>query len=1161
MNFPKFALNNQTIVLFGTFLLIAYGAYTWMTAPRREDPSFNVRDAWIITLWPGATAEEVETLVADPIETQLAGIKTTRKLDTVSYPGMCVIQLTTVDSVDDTNAVWDKVRRELKLVEPKLPPGALTPILNDHAGAATAMMLCLYQDLESAKRRAYQARELEEFAKRLRDRIMDLRPVVSGASIEGTPVPNPSAASFVERVDLYGVQDEVIYIETDVGKWSQLGLSVTQLTNLLVARNAVVPGGTIDTPNARFTVQTTGSFDAVREIERVSVGRVAVGAGKTKVDQPAAMATQQTLGTTKTSGEPALGVIPRPLSQNVPVQLQDLDLTVTRQYRDPPTAITRFADVDRSYPCVVLAFTMKDGMNIAELDRGLQELFDQANATFLPPDIKLVKVSNQPVTVDRKIAEVSSNVISSIAAVVLVLVLMAGVRNATIAALAIPAIMLIAIGLMRFWNIDIEQVSMAALIVALGILVDNTIQVTNNTQTFMDRGMSPEQASIDGPNQIGFSIFIATCTILAAFLPMTFCLTGGLREYAFSLPMVVSLCLAIGWVFAMTVTAIMSSKMLKPGGDFNPLVWLLQRVKKKSSSKKGDGRPAAQSSPYFNLCLLGIKAKWVTIAVAYAFFFAALVLPLYGLVPADFFPKSDRNQFVVDLFLPDGSPIQKTDQVQKQLEQIIRGLNKKAYVDGELVDLPEGEHRLENMASLVGIGGPYNFAGLFPKDGGSNYGIIWITTRTGPQVPQFIQDIRTAASEGIGQPGDEDYVPPIVGARVIPKQLISGVPVKSQIDIRLLGPRLGSEEVLREYGQKIADVVRNSGLAWDVHNSWGEFTRQLDIDVNQDKANLAGVTNASVLLSMNAFYSGHPLMMYREKDKQIPIMLRLPPEQRGTLKELEQVFVQGLTGKVPLDSIANIQRTWTHGKIHRYQRERCFAIRAEPEEGLLFSQVLVRIQPELDAIQRELPPGYRIEHGGTKEEADKGLAMNVQALTISAICIFFLLVVQFKSLTKPLMIVLTVPLSAGGGLLGLYIMGVAMGFMETVGFLALFGIVLSAAILLIEFSELKIKEKLASGEGLAGPDDVSCSGLKRDVFRNCLAEAGQLRLMPILMTTLTTVGGMLSLMFGGPLFKGMATVIVVGLSIGTGFTLFVLPAIYAVFVENLGMTVKADRAE
>ena len=230
--------------------------------------------------------------------------------------------------------------------------------------------------------------------------------------------------------------------------------------------------------------------------------------------------------------------------------------------------------------------------------------------------------------------------------------------------------------------------------------------------------------------------------------------------------------------------------------------------------------------------------------------------------------------------------------------------------------------------------------------------------------------------------------------------------------------------------------------------------------------------------------------------------------------------------------------------------------------GVLYSEIIEAVQPELDKIQAELPPGYRIEHGGTKEEADKGLAMNMSSLAVSGVLIFVLLVIQYNSILRPLMIFLTIPLAIAGGYLGLYIQGFSLGFMETLGILALMGIVLSAAILLIDFSELLVKQKLAAREGLAEPGEPSTVGLKPEVFRQCLAEAGQLRFKPIMMTTLTTVGGLLTLMLGGgPLFKGLAAVIVYGLSIGTAFTLFFIPAIFAIFVENFGMKITVDESE
>ncbi len=1146
MNLPKFALDHKAVVTIATVLLVALGVATFLNAPRKEDPTFTIRDGFIVTVWPGATANEVELLVTDPIELALAGVKTIRKLDSTSYAGVSFIQVTTIDAVTDANAVWDKVRRELVLIEHEFPLGCTPPFLSDHISQAAAMILCLYQDPTTLAERRYTPRELDDFARLLRDRIMDLRRQTADASGRSTPV--STEASYVERIDTYGAQDEVIYIETDLGKWSQLGITADQLAAYLRARNVVVPGGSLETENARFTIKLSGTVDAVSEIKRTVIGRVATGSDGGKLPAQPTVALEAIFG--QMSADSPLAI---PMTQTVPVTLAGLGLDVRRGYRDPPAVITRYSDQQTSSECVVLAFAMKDGVNIVEFDQAVDHLLESANETFLPPDILVSKASDQPEAVDKKVSEVVSNVISSVVIVILVLVFMAGIRIAIIAAIAIPAIMLITIGLMTPFGVVLEQISLAALIIALGILVDNTIQVCDNTQTILRTGASRREAAINGPGQISFAILIATLSIVAAFLPMTMLLKGSMREFVFSLPLVVCLSLSLGWIFAMTMTTIMAYYGLKAGGGRTPLAAIGAWVKR-LLGKKTDANQTAKVGLYQKLCLLAVRAKWLTLGVSYALLALVVSLPM----KQAFFPLSDRNQFVIDVYIADGAPIQKTSEAAARVEEMVRALGGKARVNGKWTDLPERGTRLRSMCTFVGSGGPFNYPGLYPKPDQPNYACIWVNTVTGNDVPGFIADIRRAVREGLGTAGVAGHVAPIPGVRVVPHQLVLGVPVTSPVDIRVLGPRLGGAQILRAYGARIEEALRNCGLAWDIHNSWGEFGRQLDVDVDEEKAILAGVTNAAVSLSLNAYYSGHLLMSYREADREIPVMLRLPPSQRKTLDELGSLYVQGFAGKVPLESVADIRQTWAPSKITRFQRERNMSVRCRPEPGFLYSDVIAAIQPDLDQIASELPPGYRIEQGGIFEEAAKGAKMNLNALATGGVLIFFLLVIQFNSVLKPFMIFLTLPLAAGGGLVGLLLMGIPLGFMETVGFLALFGIVLSAAILLIEFSAILVGQKLAAGDGLAGPGEKSYNGLTRDAFYKALAEAGQLRLMPILMTTLTTVGGLISLMLvGGPLFKGLASVIVIGLLIGTLFTLFVLPAIIAVFVERFGMQLAA----
>jgi multidrug efflux pump subunit AcrB len=1131
-----------------TAILVGWGVFVYLNAPRKEDPAFVIRDSGLITVWPGATAEQVEKLVTDPLEKAIENVAQVRRTQSSSYPGLSVIQITLKDAVVDAKIWWDKVRAEVDLARPQLPPGSLSPLLNDTLSQATVMNLSVFQDPKSEGRR-YTPRELENYTKRLRDEIMDQRPMLPNEP----DTPNPMAPAYVERVDIFGIQSEAIYIETEMGKWGQLAITPDQLGALLVQRNLVTPAGTIDTDRNKYFVQLSGQLSAVDEIENITVGRVSAAPGGAK-ERESLLALARLARTSAAQDRDKLGPVPLSLSQAAPVALKDLDLQVTRRYQDPPESLTRFTGKDFSAPCLVISLTMKPGVNIVLLDKAVDQVVAKAKATYLPPDIQVVRTSDQPAAVDQKIAEVSSNVVSSVVAVVVVLIFMSGLRLSFIAGMAVPMIMLITIGLMRIWNIELEQVSLSALIIALGILVDSTIQVCDNTQAHLNRGEPSFKAALKGTNEIAAPVLISALTVIASFLPMAFIIPGAAREALVSLPVVVSLSIAVGWMFAVTMTAILCAKIMKPSGGSNWLSTLLTKLSKKDPKATAASQDSADSGRpglYQQLAILGMKFRWPVVIVAYLALAASpLLMP-----PMDFFPLAVRNQFVVELYLPAGTPMKRTDEVAKQVEQAIQRLNQRTFSGGKWEATGE---RLTNVSTFVGTGGPFNFLGLYPKTGGSNFAVLWVNTANPEVVPDFVSDLRRATDEGLGEPDSDDFLPPIIGARVVPQRLVTGEPILSTIDIRILGPRLARESVLRTAAEEVKRVLYDSGMAWNIHDGWGEHILQLDVDMDQERANLAGVTNATVALSLNAYYAGHPLTIYREEDRQIPVLLRLHSQQRASLDDLGTVYVQGFAGKLPLSSVADVRQSWHPSCIERYKRERNMAVRCRPETGLIYSQVLDEIKPRLDEIEAALPPGYRIEIGGTKELSDKGVGVIGTTMSVSMAIIFVLLVIQFNSIPKTAMILLTLPLAVPGGLFGLQMMGLTLGFTSLLGFVALAGIVLSAAILLMDFSARLVNERIEKGQGVSESGQKSCSGLTRESFRQAIADAGELRFMPIMMTTLTTIGGLLSLMFaGGPLFEGMATVMVVGLTFGTALTLFVLPAWIAVFVEDFGLNMVA----
>ena len=1156
MNLPRFALNKSPIVLAITLIFVVWGIHVFLTAPRREDPEFIIRDAVINTSWPGATAEKVEQLVTDKIEKTAANIKWIKRTKSTSYVGRSVVEVKALDEITDVDKVWTKVRAELKLLEPQLPEGCRSPELNDNFGDTAALVLAIYQDPESAEKRKYTSRELEIYAKRLRDRLMDLRPQLKEP--DGRMIPDSTEPAYVARLDLYGVQPEVIYLETDIGQWGKLGLTTADLGEVLAQRNIIAPGGILETESSRVNARLTGDFNATREVKRVVVGRVATGAESPTRQTLTELHRQISAGEKMGSG--------RPPALEVPVYLADLNINVLRGYLDPPQSLTRFGDSETSVESIFLSFTLKSGQNITQLGEVVDQMLETANATFLPPDIRVKKISNPPAAVANKIDEVVANLVDAVVIVLLVLLFMAGWRVASVTAASIPIVMLSSIGLMRIWNVEIEQISLAALIVALGLLVDNATVVCNNTNRYLDQGLSREKAAIEGPTQVSTSLLMSTLTTVSVFIPMTFALTGGTKEYVYSLPVVVSLTLLISWISGLTVTTIMNRHLLVPTSGKLPFVAIFSWIRQRFTGGKEKPEPSTSQDKthwYVRLCNIAIQNKFITVGVAFGLLFGSLMLP----VKSSFFPNADRPQFVIDIVLPDGSPLQRTDDVVKRVENIVRRLSTTTWDGDEIVtiagDKGDLTPRLDNMAAYIGAGGPRFYSGLDPKPDASNYAVMWINTTDAAQNSQYIADIRRATWQGIGQPGDENYIPPIAGARIVPKPLVLGTPVTSPIEYRILGPRLANENVLKKTSEKLKTILRDSGLVWDVHDSWGELGDQLDVEILSTAANMAGVTNATVAQTLETYYSGYHLTTYREGDHQVPIMLRLPPEQRRSLDSLRTAFVEGYAGKVPLDSVADLQMKRRPVKTTRFQRERMMAVLARPESGILASEVLEQAKDQVDEIAAQLPPGYRIEDGGIQEEAARGERQNSASLGIGAALILLCLIIQYNSWVKPLMIVLTVPLAIIGGLLGLWFRGIPMGFMETLGFLALFGTVLNAAILMIDFAEGLITEKLAAGEGVAAPGEKSYSGLTREAFRECLTETGRIRMMPILMTTLTTVGGLITLMFAGPLFRGLATVFAVGLTLGTAITLFVLPAIMALMVENFGMKLgkQPQRAE
>ena len=1102
MNLASMAMRFRPVVLTVVALVTAWGVVSFITMPRREDPEFTIRSCVVSTSWPGAPTVKVEELITDKLEEKLDGIEEVKRLRSTTIDGRSTIYVDAEDNIppDQIQNVWDKVRARVELVE--MPERDIKPIVDDEFGDTAVLVLGIYQtpmegESEILEENRYTFRELERYTDQVRDALRLL----------------PGVA----KVDKYGVRDEAIYIETDLGTWSKLALTTKALGQLVESRNIVAPGGSIDTPNGKFTVKPGGEFNAVDEIESIVVGLVE---SEDTVNQ---------------------------------VRLRDLGLQVNRGYTDPATVSCRFTDSRGSYPAVMLGVTMKSGANIIDIcDRSMARVNRLVNIEqALPRDIAVRPVSNQSENVSAKIQDVIGNVISAVVIVVIVVFIFVGLRTSLVMAANIPIVVLASLAVITLFGVQLEQISLASIIIALGLLVDNAVQVCDQTRTNILAGMKPVKAAVEGARTLAFPMLSGTLTTVAAFFPMLFALEGAGREYVYSLPVTLSATLLLSWFLAMTFCVILSAAMIRAPKRADrpdaPLPWLTYwgaRIFRKLTSRFSKGQaPSADDSelPRENLAsriyglvgLAAVRAKWLTVLVAILLLFAAMQLP----VASEFFPRDRRDQFSVNILLPETSTIAQTDVVVAEVESLIRKLSPAVDDEGQAVE------RLRAMRSMVGKGGSRWALGVDPPSPASNVAEILVRTTDGNFTSRYIEDIRRVVSEGDESLGIEA----IDGARVVPKQLALGPPAPPLV-LRISGDGFADIDQLRIITERVKNLVRDQPETWDVSDSWGVDGFKIQVDIDDEKANLVGVSNSNVADTLNAYFSGLKLSTFQERDHQIPVYFRLIREERQNLDRIQHAFVEGENGKLPLNAIATLKRRWQPAKVERRDMNRTIEVRSEIEDGFSGNDVVKRVMESerMKEIQRDLPNGYSVEIGGSLEESQESSGQMLTSFGISFLIIVIVLVVQYNGWSKTLVILATLPLAMMGAFFGLWVTDNPIGFMPQLGLLSLFGIVLNTGIIFIEFADILIAEKSKQSDG-NGP----ICGLTRREFRECLVNAGKQRLLPIFLTTATTIGGLLPLaLSGGPLWEGMAWLMIFGLLVATLLTLLVVPALYAIFVET-----------
>lgn len=1037
MNLTRFALDKRVVVLALVAVAVIAGLLTFMTMPRREDPQILIRTCVVKTAWPGASAEKIESLVTDPLETAIYQLDEVEEIRSESRTGQSLIFVDLDETINEIDQLWDDVRNKVSQASAQLPEGCGVPYVNSDFGDVYPIVMALYQSPPESGvvERTYSDRELEVLADRVRDELKTI--------------------SDVGKVDYFGLQEEVIYLEPDAVEWSKIGLTSADLQALLSARNIVAPGGSISTDQSTFSVIPSGDFEGVQQIQDVLVGLQ---------------------------------------DGRIPVTLGDLPLDVRRTTVEPLLRRVRFNDgAVQAERALLLAVGMKSGRNVVALGAEIDRRIGVLREKVLPPDIQIVRINDLPRQVSTLVSDFVTNLWQAIVIVLLVALFMMGWRPAVIMATAIPLCMIAAILLVAQMGIELEQFSIASLIIALGMLVDNAIVVSENVLTEIKKGGDRIQACIRGAWDLALPLLTSTLTTVAAFLPMV-TIVGNVGEYVRSLPIVVATTLLVSFVVAMTMTPIMC-------------FWLLP-----ASGGESTGKPAGKPSGgmYDRVVRFCMGHKLLTLGAAGAGVVASFMLvPMIG---SQFFPGGVRDQFWVNVWMPEGSSFEATAARCREVERLILE-TRETEVDGDPVD------RLLNLTTIVGSGGPRLNLTTNPEQEYPSYGLLLVNTVDPTLSRPWASELTALVRE-------------MPGVRVDVKPFNLGPAVPNPVEFRLVGD---DAELLREKAEEMIAIMRDTPGARNPWSNWYNDAPRVDLVIEPEAANLAGVTNQDVAATLDTLLSGGYLTTYREGDHTVAVRLRAHADQpERLLGELEQMYVNGNQGKVPLGSVATAVPSWGPTVIARKNTQRTVTVGCQVAPGFLPNSVASALRPKLEGMMAALPASYRLEDGGETEKTTESSAKIINSFLISAALILLVLISQYNSFLKPFVVLATVPLALIGALLGLYATGWALGFMPALGIVSLAGVVINNAIILVEVIELNIQEGLD--------------------LEDAVARAGQARMKPILLTTLTTVAGMVPLaLFGGPMWAGMSWAIIFGLVLSTGLTLLVIPTLYLFAVKVLGM--------
>jgi multidrug efflux pump subunit AcrB len=830
------------------------------------------------------------------------------------------------------------------------------------------------------------------------------------------------------KVEIYGDQPRRVYLTYDNARLAGLGLSPMYLAKVLQQQNIVSPGGTLEVGRDGLALEPSGSFDSIEE----------------------------------------LASTPVPVPGGAVLALGDL-VSVTNGTLDPPAPVFRYRGEDAH----LVGVSLREGGNILQLGEDLKRTLEQEQARY-PHGVEFEIANFQPEDVQIKVSSFVTNLVQAVVIVIVVMVIFLGFRTGIIVASLIPGAMVATFLLMGAFGVGIDQMSLAGLLIALGMLVDNAIVMSETCLVRLDAGQSPREAALGASKELWAPLLVSSLTTAAAFLPF-YLGQGGSSEFVAPIFKVVTMALLASWMLAMTMIPLFCAYGLKP-----------------PTQKKAEGTP--QWIAIYERTLRAVLLRPMASLAAAT---GALVLALYGFgnVPVKFFPPSEKPAFVAQLEFAPGTTLENTAAIAAQIDHYL------ATIDDD---------RLVSWATMIGDTLPRFVLTFDGPERQNNVISALFTTRDRFVVDGLMDELNIYLESTYPE------------ALVLLSPLQLGPPVDHPVAFKISGNDIDG---LMAKVRNVEERLRQTQGLRAVGNDWGWRTKKIRVVVDPTRSRLAGVTNQDVATSLLTGVSGLPVTDYRDGDDVVPVVLR------GTGKpRVDELDVFSATGSppVPLAQVADLDLQFQFPKIRRENRRRLVTVYADTEPGFNAAAISKDIVGWLDTEANDWDAQYRWEEDGEAQASAEANESVMSTLPIAVMVIGMLLVIQFNSIRRSVINVIVLPYAFVGVTVGLLVTGSYFGFMTLLGIISLFGVVINNANVLIDRIDLEI------AEGTDPPDAIMA--------------AARSRLRPILLTTATTVLGLIPLWLGGgPMFQPMAVVLIFGLLFGTVLTLALVPLFYSLF--------------